>query len=172
MDPGSHSLQPSLDLDYPGDDGDAPLLEGVRCGPVVTLRTRKPVVALTAADLDAFPVWEFALDEESLPGRDETWVRPVNAKGVPRNRNALQVATDFRAACGRIYPGLCIVTRVAGQVEIQVGFALVGPDYLPTDHRQALPEGTEPSERELFPITYQLRVLVEGKQEPRRGTLP
>jgi hypothetical protein len=42
-----------------------------------TLKTRKPVDELLAEDFDAFPIWEFATDEEDVPGRDETWVRPV-----------------------------------------------------------------------------------------------
>jgi hypothetical protein len=42
-----------------------------------TLKTRKPVDKLLAEELDAFPVWEFATDEEGAPERDETWVRPV-----------------------------------------------------------------------------------------------
>jgi hypothetical protein len=29
-----------------------------------TLKTRKPVVNLTVSDLRAFPIWEFAIDEE------------------------------------------------------------------------------------------------------------
>ncbi len=39
--------------------------------------TRKPVDELDLGDLSVFPVWEFAIDEEALEGRDETWVRPV-----------------------------------------------------------------------------------------------
>jgi hypothetical protein len=41
-----------------------------------TLKTRKPVDKLTVGDLVAFPIWEFASDEESVEGQDETWVRP------------------------------------------------------------------------------------------------
>src|SRR3954462_3252023 len=43
-----------------------------------SLTTRKPVDELTAADLEAFPVWEYADDEEGDDeDQDETWVRPV-----------------------------------------------------------------------------------------------
>ena len=37
----------------------------------------KPVTDLTADDLARFPVWEYDIGGESLPGRDETWVVPV-----------------------------------------------------------------------------------------------
>jgi len=38
--------------------------------------TRKQVYDLTLADLQAAPVWEFALDEEGVAGQDEATVRP------------------------------------------------------------------------------------------------
>jgi hypothetical protein len=37
----------------------------------------KPVTDLTMKDLASFPIWEYDLDGESRPGRDETWVVPV-----------------------------------------------------------------------------------------------
>jgi hypothetical protein len=37
----------------------------------------KPVANLTPGDLVRFPVWEYDNDNETLPGRDETWVVPV-----------------------------------------------------------------------------------------------
>jgi hypothetical protein len=137
----------------------------------ITLNTRKPVSALTPDDLAAFPVWEFALDEEGAEGRDETSVRPLNARVVPRNRHSMQVATEFRAACGRTYAGLSIVSTVRGHVEIDAGILLHGADYLPTDDPEALMASTGLNRVELLPITYRLRVPIEGEREPRSGTL-
>ena len=37
---------------------------------------RKAVSELSTRDLEAHPVWEFALDEEGQEGKDETTVRP------------------------------------------------------------------------------------------------
>jgi hypothetical protein len=39
-------------------------------------RIRKQVYNLTLEDLERFPVWVFALDEEGMPGQDEATVRP------------------------------------------------------------------------------------------------
>jgi hypothetical protein len=39
-------------------------------------RIRKQVYNLTLKDLERFPVWVFALDEECTPGQDEATVRP------------------------------------------------------------------------------------------------
>jgi hypothetical protein len=99
----------------------------------MSLETRKAITDLTPADLGAFAVWEFALDEEGVEGQDETWVRPLNKPVVLRNRYSLIVATEFRAVCGRIYPGFCIVTTAGQEVEIGAGVVLHGRiTFLPT----------------------------------------
>ena len=51
------------------------------CGGSQSLRVRKQVYELTLHDLDAFPVWEFRLDEMGEEGRDESTVRPYTASG-------------------------------------------------------------------------------------------
>ena len=45
------------------------------------MRIRKQVYELTADDLNKFPVWEFALDEEGEEGQDEATVRPYKISG-------------------------------------------------------------------------------------------
>jgi hypothetical protein len=44
-------------------------------------RIRKQVYELKPEDLSAFPVWEFALDEEGEPDQDEATVRPFPFSG-------------------------------------------------------------------------------------------
>jgi hypothetical protein len=51
------------------------------CDRSQVMRVRKQVYELTLQDLDAFPVWEFRLDEEGEEGRDESTVRPYTAPG-------------------------------------------------------------------------------------------
>ena len=40
------------------------------------MKIRKQVYELEATDLEAYPIWEFALDEEGDEGQDEATVRP------------------------------------------------------------------------------------------------
>ena len=44
-------------------------------------RIRRQVYELTPSDLERFPVWEFALDEEGEEGQDEATVRPYESNG-------------------------------------------------------------------------------------------
>jgi hypothetical protein len=45
------------------------------------MKIRKQVYELTLEDLETYPVWEFALDEESEEGQDEGTVRPYSQSG-------------------------------------------------------------------------------------------
>ena len=45
------------------------------------MRIRKQVYELTLDDLNEFPIWEFALDEEGEEGQDEATVRPYKISG-------------------------------------------------------------------------------------------
>ena|SRR2546429_4727031 len=149
----------------------------------VTLETRKPIDHLTTSDLSTFPVWEFALDEEGIEGRDETWVRPLNTQIVPKGQYSLTVAADFKAACGRTYSGFVGMNTVPIRANEPVtsieGVILHGTNYLfiPSpgigfqEGMEALLSRLGLSVSELFPITYTLRVLIEGEQVLRTGVI-
>ena len=140
--------------------------------------TRKPVDRLTVNDFSAFPIWEYALDEEGIEGRDETWVRPLTARVIPKGKYSLQVAADLKTASGRSYSGFLNVTTAEGRVEIGGGVILDSSNYVPIPSREmfgfeqlkeVLLSRLRLSEAELFPITYTLRVLIEGEQALRSG---
>jgi hypothetical protein len=46
------------------------------------MKIRKQASELTLEDVTAFPVWKFALDEESEEGQDEATVRPCKVSGA------------------------------------------------------------------------------------------
>lgn len=146
-----------------------------------TLETRKPVTTLTLTDLDAFPIWEYAIDEEDVEGQDETWVRPVDARGVPWRSCAI-AAADFRLSCGREYRGSIDVSRLDDRPEFHEGaihdadgirFRLVpNPKFAFFDQAMSdLLNGLGLTESEVFPITYILRVPFEGEAGCRWGIL-
>ena len=146
---------------------------------MVTLDTRKPVDRLTLGDLSAFPIWEYADDEEGLAGRDETWVRPVDSRVIP-SRSYTIVAADFSFAGGRQFCGSISVSTLDSPVDIFQGVInFASRNYLIPDPemfggekaRQELLDGLGASESELFPIQFRLRALIEGEVEYRTGVL-
>jgi hypothetical protein len=72
---------------------------------------RKQVYELTAADLEAHPVWEHCLDEEGRPNQDEATVRPYDPGGKPLEYvGMLVVKSTLTLANGRPFPGYLYYT--------------------------------------------------------------
>ena len=79
-----------------------------------SLKTRKPVDQLRQIDLETFPVWEFATDEEGDEDQDETWVRPVRAKTIPGDAYSLSVSARFNTRSGVEFKGIVEVSTAEG----------------------------------------------------------
>ena len=138
-----------------------------------TLKTRKPIDQLVSSDLIAFPIWEFALDEEGVEDQDETWVRPIDAKVVRKGQWSLPVAAEFRARTGTTFPGFVMVTTAEG-IKIDGAVLLPEAKYVVVDagspaERRATAKALGMSTRDLFPLTYTLRVRVGREKELRTG---
>lgn len=119
---------------------------------------------LTPSDLAAYPVWEFALDEEGEEGQDEATVRPLPDQDVVFNGDVARatfVAADGTQFTGYVTPdpgrdpGWLQPTIVTehGQVNFWFGWqengvtdGMIGPLY----------ERLSKSPEELFPLTYRV----------------
>lgn len=147
----------------------------------VSLQTRKPCNELKVSDFAVFPIWEFALDEEDVPGRDETWVRPINSKIVPKGAYDLFVAATFTTASGRKLDGCLIVNTAGESVEIGEGIVLGRLGYRAVPRKSENKEAIEERKRfvallgqsasKVFPIHYKLQVVIEGEESPREGII-
>lgn len=143
----------------------------------LSLKTRKPIDQLKPEDLIAFPIWEFASDEEESEEQDETWVRPHSAKTVGPDLYALSVATDFLASSGQMFTGFVGVTT-AGDLEFGHGMLLhedhhifVPPAGYPQakKDRKAVAAALRMKESQVFPLKFTLRVLLQGEVALRHG---
>ena len=142
-----------------------------------TAATRKPVDQLTGQDFEAFPVWEFAEDEERVEDRDETWVRPLVSSVVPRRVSPCGVRADLVTADGRTLQGLAWVN----DFEIAGGAAFVQDAYcyfnvsdeevLAADMRARFLLALGADMASVFPMTYRLAVPFEDEFEARTGQI-
>jgi hypothetical protein len=152
-----------------------------------TLKTRKRVDKLTLADFVAFPIWEFASDEEGVEGQDETWVRPVHRNQVPARAYSQLVASDFTTASGAKIQGFMVVTT-AEKSQISAGSLIGDGSYLVLPNmseQRAREEGLVWARRsrkhflnalgstaaKVFPIAYTLRVRIRGENTFRSGVV-
>ena len=145
----------------------------------VTLNTRKPVDQLNLEDFIAFPVWEYAIDEEGVEGQDETWVRPVDSAMVPKRSYTL-VAADFTAARGKHFTGSVTVSTLDGPPEVCQGVIIHDHENLFISNAEAFKfdESREHllaalglTEAEMFPLSYRLRVPVASRAKFAGGVL-
>ena len=139
-----------------------------------TLSTRKPVIKLAATDLRAFPIWEFAIDEESHPDQDETWVRPVQAEAVPAGAYSQIVAASFASPpSSSTFVGFMMVSTDERPPDLSPGAVLFRRGY------HVIPSPQEAPERAAFagllgvtfPLSYRLLVPLAGEARLREGTI-
>jgi hypothetical protein len=142
-----------------------------------SLKTRKPIDQLKPEDLIAFPVWEFASDEEEDEEQDETWVRPHLAKMMGPDLYDLSVAADFLASSGQTFTGFIGVTT-AGDLEFGHGVLLHENTHIfvpsaeypqAKKERKAVAAALRVKESQVFPLKFTLRVLLQGEVAPRHG---
>lgn len=144
---------------------------------VVTIETRKPIVTLQADDLEAYPIWEFCLDEEEeeVEGRDETWIKPLNATEIPKEAYALSVAAILTTANGAEFKGFVAVDTVEG-FDVS-GFALPFPRYCfvtasaSDAEKAAFARIVGATSTSPFPVHYRVCAMVEGEQTLRTGQI-
>jgi hypothetical protein len=145
----------------------------------INLNTRKPIDAITSEDLQTFPIWEFAIDEEGQEDQDETWIRPLACASVPLNESAITVATSFTTASGLQIWGATFVSTYAG-IEID-GFALLLqnryitiPPSSQNIHKKVLEDfiaALKLTSAEIFPMKYVLAVPIENQTTSIQGLL-
>jgi len=137
-----------------------------------TLATRKPVEELSATDLETFPLWEFAWDEEGDEDQDETWVRPVEGTVIPDLEASFCAGAVVRLRNGLVYPavlfgetgsevdGMALLT-VGGRVLFSVGDSKV-------ELRSAL-KRLGLSQSAVFPVEYSTLATLALTGQPVTG---
>ena len=139
-----------------------------------TLQTRKPIEALTPADLDSHTIWECAMEADD--NRDDTWIRPLASSTIPRDSGALSVAADFVTADGTRFAGIVGLSTGEG-IAIASGSLLADGAYVYAAHGEktsiryktstASQLGKSPAD--IYPLRYTLRALLDGEAAPRSG---
>jgi hypothetical protein len=139
-----------------------------------SLQTRKPIDALTSEDLDAFAVWECAMEEDD--DRDASWIRPLDRSTIPRDTASLSVAADFVTADGTRFAGIVGLSTDEG-IEIASGSLLADGGYVYAGHGEktsiryktsaASQLGKPPAD--IYPLRFTLRALLDGEAAPRSG---
>jgi hypothetical protein len=134
---------------------------------------RRQVYELTLSDLDQFPVWEFAQDEETVEEQDEATVRPYSKVPVDPSDGLQVIRATFTLADGTKLIGFVSSTPPTLQsdissqqpvillekVHILLYFGIFRPDAAKIDsYLYALGK----SAAEVFPLRYKTEIDVIG----------
>jgi len=150
-----------------------------------TRKTRKPVRDLTPSDMQAFPVWEYATDEEGVEWQGESWVRPVAATKIRAKEYSQIVASTFWTSSGQELSGYMIVSPAASttkQLDHSGGalFHARGQcylvdlngsalDFIKRDCLKELKRVLKLTPAKLFPLHFELGVPISGEKQLRKG---
>jgi len=130
-----------------------------------TLRTRKPIDKLTLADLKAFPIWEWAGDEEAEEEQDETWIRPVGLPTLPVGTDSLLVSISMIASSGKRFAGFAEAFYPGTPEEdLSTPIFIFGRRHVHTEglHARELEATLGLPKGGLFPLRVRVNVLVHG----------
>jgi hypothetical protein len=146
----------------------------------ITMKIRKQVYELTDKDLANYPVWEFALDEETVEGQDEATVRPYSADGaIDPSHGMFIVLAEFILADGTIMKGYLtpqvkgfeqvgfiqpIIVTPTGQVSFWFGSMTPSPEQLAIAYRALGKKSGQ-----VFPVKY--RSLIPITRGEISGTI-
>lgn len=138
------------------------------------VRIRRQVYELTPTDLESFPVWEFALDEEGEEGQDEATVRPYEvtlpldpSEGmfIVRATLTLSDGTSFKgyltppvqggAGLSTFQPAVVAPT---GQVSFWCGMLVPSRDHIAKCYSLL----GKTSSRQVFPLRFRSDVSLVG----------
>ena len=132
---------------------------------------RKQVGDLRPHDLEQFPIWEHAIDEEGEPGQDEETVKPRPDLSVADPSSGLFlvraefVANDGTRFDGYVYPstehepGLIQPTIVTKDGQVNFWYGMLSPEPGAIEaHYELL--GT--SAEQLFPLKYRAKAKYKG----------
>jgi hypothetical protein len=156
------------------DEPDLEVAESAHVSPI-----RKQVTALVPADLERFPIWEFALDEEREEGQDEATVRAAAGSWTRRPRRGnvrrqsrvrrrgrhtlRRLRVTARGAALRLHPADDRHRRGPG--EFLARPLSPGPGVVDSAYRTLAKSASE-----LFPVRY--RALVDHGGAALAGRLP
>jgi hypothetical protein len=142
-------------------------------------RIRKQVYELLPGDLERFPIWEHALDEEGEPGQDEATVRPRPDLDVADPGQGLFVVrAEFESKDGTRFDGyaypstedtLSLIQPTIVTEQGHVGFWLGAFPPEPAALAPVYELLGKPADA-LFPISFHSPVRVEGVE--LRGEIP
>lgn len=140
---------------------------------LIDLQSRRSIRKISRADFAAFPVWEWAINEEDTMGLDESFLRPTALESITPGLSAqFVVGASATLSDGTVLPA-CAEVTVRGR---KVG---VEPLYLFVQERQLDFAGAETmtvlshltGQAEARAVSWVLAVPLDGQSDMLSGKI-
>lgn len=141
------------------------------------LASRRPVRQMSRADFAAYPVWEWAINEDDSPGQGESFLRPTSLDSVPAGLPGhFVVSATVTLSDASVLPA-CV------QVQVRAAARRKKPQMtpmfilMPDRHLDFAAQGSVTvlshytKVKDTRPVSWELAVPVAGLTSPVRGVL-
>lgn len=138
----------------------------------IDLSTRRSIRKVTHADFAAYPVWEWAIDEENV-GNGESFLRPTSLDYVPLGAEAhFVVSARTTLSDGTLLPSCLEVTMRKGKPCIEPMFVFLLDRHLDFAGVQTTAMLSRYTKRvNIFPVHWEMAVPLAGESALRDGSL-
>ncbi len=139
----------------------------------IDLATRRSIRKISAADFAAYPVWEWAINEEEQHGHDESFLRPTSLDRLPAG-----VVRHFVVSASATLSEGTVVPACA-EVQVRVKGVTVEPMFMLVQERQLAFGGAETitvlshytKQAGTRPVRWVLAVGLEGQGAALKGDI-
>ena len=137
----------------------------------IDLHTRRSIRKIARADFDAFPVWEWAINEDHTHGHDESFVRPTGLGSLSLEQvGQYIVSATVTLSEGSALPGCVEVSVRSGKLHMEPMFIFLQDRHLDfggAETKTVLSHYTK--HPAAHPVRWQLAVALDGESAPRQG---
>lgn len=138
----------------------------------IDLATRRSIRQVSHADFAAYPIWEWAIDEEN-EGRGESFVRPTSLDAVPMGADVhCIVAASTTLNDGTVLPSCLEVTMHKGKPQIAPMFVFLLDRHLDFAGVETTATLSRYTKRvNIYPVRWEMAVPFAGESVLRSGKL-
>jgi hypothetical protein len=139
----------------------------------IDLDSRRSIRKIAREDLAAYPVWEWALNEEHTHGHGESFVRPTALASLPREAGRHYiVSASTTLSDGTVLPACVEVSVRANKVRVAPMFIFLQDrhlDFSGAETKTVLGHYTRQADAR--PVSWELAVPLDGETKPPAGKL-
>lgn len=139
----------------------------------IDLDSRRSIRKISRADFAAYPVWEWAIDEEESHDHEESFLRPTSLDSLPPGlARHYVVSATATLSNGSVLPACAEVQVRPRKVQVEPMFIFLQERQLPFGGQEAVTVLSHYAKRpDTRPVSWTLAVPMDGDTAPPKGQI-